>query len=92
MVIDRRYKRMMIDAELLKILRCPETHQPLALADAALVERLNQLIASGQLHDRAGNLVKEQLDGGLIRSDQRFLYPIRQNIPVLLTDEVILLA
>ena len=32
----------MIDAELLKLLRCPETHQPLTPATDAVIERLNQ--------------------------------------------------
>ena len=82
----------MIDPKLLKILCCPETRQPLALADAALVETLNQQIVIGQLRNRGNQPVKEKLDGGLIRSDQKFLYPIRQNIPVMLIDEAIPLA
>jgi len=79
----------MIDPELLKIMCCPETHQPLALADAPLVELLNRQIAAGQLKNRAGQLVKEKLDGGLVREDRKFLYPVRQNIPVMLIDEAI---
>jgi uncharacterized protein len=79
----------MLDAELLKILCCPETHEPLALADASLIDRVNQQIAAGQLRNRAGQPVTEKLDGGLIRADRRFLYPIRQDIPVLLIDEAI---
>jgi uncharacterized protein YbaR (Trm112 family) len=79
----------MLDAELLKILCCPETHEALALADAPLIDRLNLRIAAGQLRNRAGQPVTEKLDGGLIRADRRFLYPIRQDIPVLLIDEAI---
>lgn len=79
----------MIDAELLKILCCPETHQELRVADSALVEKVNQLVASGSLRNRAGQPVKEKLDGGLVRADGRFLYPIRQSIPVMLVDEAI---
>ena len=79
----------MLDAELLKILCCPENHEPLTVADASLIERLNQQIAAGQLRNRAGQPVTEKLDGGLIRADRRFLYPIRQDIPVLLIDEAI---
>ena len=79
----------MIDPELLKIMCCPETHQAIALADQPLIERLNGQIAAGQLKNRSGQTVKEKLDGGLLRVDRKFLYPVRQNIPVMLIDEAI---
>jgi uncharacterized protein YbaR (Trm112 family) len=79
----------MIDAELLKILCCPETHQGLRVADSVLVENLNQQIGVGALKNRAGQPVKEKLDGGLARADGKFVYPIRQDIPVMLVDEAI---
>ena len=79
----------MTDAELLKILCCPETRQPLRPADAALVQRLNEQIASGELRNRAGQLVTRKCDGGLVRQDGRFLYPICQRIPILLIHEAI---
>ena len=82
----------MINPDLLQILCCPETHQGMALAEAGLVERLNQEIQSGQLKNRAGATVTEKIDGGLVRSDGKVLYPIRYNIPVMLIDEAILLA
>ncbi len=79
----------MIDAELLKILCCPETHQELRGADSALVEQLNRQAAAGSLKNRAGQPVTEKIDGGLLRADGKFLYPIRQDIPVMLVDEAI---
>jgi len=82
----------MIDAELLKIMCCPETHQPIEPAEPALIEKLNQQIAAGQLKNRGGQPVKEKIDGGLVREDGKFLYPIRQNIPIMLTDEAIPLS
>jgi len=82
----------MIDPELLKILCCPETHQAVRMADSALVEKLNQQVATGNLKSRGGQALKEKIDGGLIRSDGRFVYPIRQNIPVMLMDEAIPVA
>lgn len=81
----------MIDPELLKIMCCPETHQPIALADASLIEKLNQQITAGQLKNRIGQPVKEKIDGGLVREDGKFLYPIRGDIPVMLIDEAIAL-
>jgi len=79
----------MIDAELLKILCCPETHQELRVAEPALIEKLNQQIAAGGLNNRAGQLVKEKIDGGLVRTDGKWVYPIRKDIPVMLVDEAI---
>jgi uncharacterized protein len=82
----------MIDSELLKILCCPETHQPVRIAESALVEKLNRQIASGGLQNRSGQPVKEKIDAGLVRSDGKFLYPVRQRIPVMLIEEAIPLA
>ena len=48
----------MIDSELLKILCCPETHQPVQWAEPALVARLNQQITAGTLKSRDGQPVK----------------------------------
>ena len=79
----------MIDPELLKIMCCPETHQMIALAEPSLIENLNQQIAAGQLKNRAGQLIKEKIDGGLVREDRKFAYPIRENIPIMLIDEAI---
>ncbi|HSH95229.1 MAG TPA: hypothetical protein VK968_13840 [Roseimicrobium sp.] len=81
----------MITAELLKDLCCPETHQDLTIADAATVETLNQRIAAGTVKNKAGKNVSGKIDGGLIRSDRKALYPIRGGIPVLLVDEAIAL-
>lgn len=79
----------MIDSELLKILCCPETHQAVQSAAAALIERLNQQIASGTVRNRGGKPVSEKLEGAFVRADGKFLYPIRQDIPVMLIDEAI---
>ena len=79
----------MIDAELLKILCCPESHQGLTAADPAIVAGLNGEIASGTLKSRGGQIVRDRLDDGLVREDKKYLYPVRQNIPVMLIDEAI---
>ena len=82
----------MVDPELLRLLCCPETHQDLVPADAELLEKLNSQVASGALKNRSGRVVEHRLDGGLIRADRKFLYPIRQDIPVMLIDEAIPLS
>lgn len=80
-----------MNAELLSILRCPETRQTLAVADAAVVERLNAQVAAGTLRNATGQPVTVKLDGGLVRADGKALYPVRNNVPVLLVDEAIVL-
>ena len=76
-----------IDKELLAILACPETHQPLAEAEADLVARLNARIESGEQKNAGGTVVTEKIDGGLVRQDKKVVYPVRDNIPVLLIEE-----
>ena len=76
-----------IDKELLAILCCPETKQVVALADDALIARLNDRVGKGDLKNKAGQPVTEKLDGGLLRADKKILYPIREDIPVMLIEE-----
>ena len=83
---------MGMDPAILKCLCCPETHQPLALADPALIGKLNDQLVAGNLRNRAGQPVASRLDGGLLRQDGKFLYPIRGSLPVLLVDEAIPVA
>ena len=79
----------MIDAELLKILCCPETHQGLSFAPADAIQKLNQQISAGTARNRAGTVIKEPIEGGLLRADGKYLYPIRLGIPILLIDEAL---
>jgi uncharacterized protein YbaR (Trm112 family) len=81
-----------METQLLELLCCPETHQGLRLAEPALVAELNRRIAAGALRDRAGRVAKEAIEGGLVRADGQWLYPIRRQIPVMLVDEAIPLA
>jgi uncharacterized protein len=79
----------MVDQELLDMLCCPETKEDVSLAEAGLVEELNRKVAAGQLRNRGGEIVKEKMDSGLIRADKKYLYPIREDIPIMLIDEAI---
>lgn len=81
----------MIDQALLDILVCPEAKTPVALADAALVDAINQAIAAGGLRNKGGEPVTEPIGGGLVREDGKLLYPIRDDIPVMLVEEAIVL-
>lgn len=76
-----------IDKDLLAILCCPETKQDVSVAAEAVIGRLNELIMNGALKNKGGQTVSEKLDGGLLRADRKILYPIREDIPVMLIEE-----
>jgi len=78
---------MSIDKDLLAILCCPETKQPVSIADVTLIKKLNEAVARGALKNQGKKSVADPLDGGLVRADQKILYPIRENIPVMLIEE-----
>lgn len=80
---------MAISQELLDILVCPETKQPVVLAESDLLEKLNAQIQDGTLKNRVGETVSEAIDGALVREDRSCCYPIRDDIPVMLIDEAI---
>ncbi len=79
----------MVDQKLLDILCCPETKQDVRLVENAVIEKINAAIKAGTLKNRGGETVKETIDGGLLREDRKYLYPIKQDIPIMLIDEAI---
>ena len=79
----------MIDSELLEILCCPETKQPVTLVEGEAIDRINEKIAAGSVTNRGGKKVEDKIDGGLLREDKKYLYPIRDAIPIMLEDEAL---
>ena len=76
-----------VDKDLLAILCCPETKLDVSMADETLIGKLNDAVSRGVLKNRAQKPVTELLDGGLVRSDRKVVYPIREDIPVMLIEE-----
>jgi uncharacterized protein YbaR (Trm112 family) len=79
----------MVDKELLDILCCPETKQDVVLVEGDVIARINNRIKDGSLKNRGGDVIKEAIDAGLVREDKKYLYPIREDIPIMLIDEAI---
>jgi uncharacterized protein len=79
----------LINHQLLDILRCPQDHSELSLADPSLVARVNECIGAGALITVGGQPLKKPLDGGLVRAAGDLMYPIVGGIPVMLADEAI---
>lgn len=75
----------MVSADLLSILCCPETHQSVRLAPPDVLER----IWTEKLPDRRGIVPTAPLEGGLLREDGTLLYPVRADIPIMLSEEAI---
>jgi len=78
-----------VSPELLEILVCPETRQPVAPAPRELLASVNEKIRAGTLRNRGGQPVAQELRDALVRDDQRVLYPVDDGIPVMLIEESI---
>tara|TARA_B100000686_G_scaffold74017_2_gene79987 strand:- start:94740 stop:95009 length:270 start_codon:yes stop_codon:yes gene_type:complete len=79
----------MVDKELLSILACPQSQQPLKHASQEVLDRLNAAISKGSLTNNKGSVVTEPLLEALITKDGSILYPVREDIPVMLIDQSI---
>jgi uncharacterized protein len=80
---------MPIDNELLEILVCPETQQPVTLASSEIIAPLNSEIEAKQLRNRGGEVVEKSIKEGLLREDGRILYIVDDSIPIMLIDQSI---
>jgi uncharacterized protein YbaR (Trm112 family) len=80
---------IMINKELLKILCCPEAKQNVQYLEGAVIDTINSAIKKGTLKSRNNQAVKDPIDAGLLREDRKYLYPVREDIPIMLIDEAI---
>ena len=76
-----------VDPELVEILVCPDTKLNVDLAPAETVEKINLAIKDSIVLNVEGQSVKESLQDGLLREDDKIIYPVRDSIPVMLIGE-----
>ena len=82
---------MPVDPDLIAILVCPETRQPVLPATREQLTRLNEAVRAGNAYNRSGARVEKELAEALVRQDGRVLYPVDDGIPVMLVEESIAL-
>ena len=81
----------MIDPNFLRMLICPGTKQPLRMATAEELAKVNRAVAAGTARNRGGAAVVTPVSEGLVTADGAAFYPVLDGIPILLTAEAVVL-
>jgi uncharacterized protein YbaR (Trm112 family) len=77
---------MPINGKLLEILCCPVSKKPLIRLSSARLKKLNTAIRLGEVQTIHGEVVKQALNEALITEDLKVMYPVIDNIPILLEE------
>jgi uncharacterized protein YbaR (Trm112 family) len=77
---------MPIDGKLLEILCCPLSKTPLIRLPSARLEKLNSAIREGEVQTVHGEAVEQALKEVLITEDSKVMYPVIDDIPILLEE------
>jgi uncharacterized protein YbaR (Trm112 family) len=75
-----------ISKEMLEILCCPVTRVPVGMLPDDELQLINERIKNGTVKDAEGNLVDQPLQEALITEDNKTVYRIDENIPVMLAE------
>ena len=77
---------MSIDGKLLEILCCPVSKTPLIRLPARRLQRVNEAISAGEVQYVRGKAVEQPLQEALITQDSKVIYPVMDEIPILLEE------
>ena len=75
-----------MDKRLLDLLVCPVSKAPLRPLSAGELSAVNRAIAAGNVTTVTGAAVTAPLAAGLITRDGRVIYPVVDDIPVMLSE------
>ena len=78
---------MPVDGKLLEILCCPVSKTPLTVLGQEKLDKLNSAIAGNKALYIGGEKVTEPLQEGLITEDGKVIYPVQDDIPILLEEK-----
>jgi uncharacterized protein YbaR (Trm112 family) len=78
---------MPVDGKLLEILCCPVSKTPLIRVTPSRLKMLNTAIEAGEVQYVHGEPVTEALREALVTEDSRVIYPVIDDIPILLEEK-----
>jgi len=78
---------MAVDGKLLEILCCPVSKVALNRLEHSRLEKLNRAITAGEVQTVHGEKVSTVLKEALITEDGRVIYPVADDIPLLLEEK-----
>ena len=78
-----------MDPNLLNIICCPVTREKLSIATSKQLEFINAEIANSMLKKLDGSKAEKPQSKALINATKTLLYPVEEDIPILLENEAI---
>jgi len=78
---------MPVNGKLLEILCCPVSKTPLRVLGQQKLGHLNDAIKSGDALYVDGEKITDPLQEGLITEDGKVIYPVQDDIPILLEEK-----
>ena len=78
---------MSIEGKLLEILCCPVSKTPLTRLPTSRLKTLNEAITAGTVQYVSGETVEDPLREALITEDSKVIYPVIDDIPILLEEK-----
>ncbi|HET6565234.1 MAG TPA: Trm112 family protein [Xanthomonadales bacterium] len=75
-----------MDGKLLEILCCPVSKSPLSRLERSRLDKLNRAVTAGEVQQIDGSVISETLREALVTEDGKVIYPVIDDIPVLLSE------